>query len=335
MADIFALSGLARAGQRLQTGEVDSLFIAEFGGLVEGTIVKKSIMESFLNWRPITGTNVLTNYRNGDTQLQTLGAGSNPQPTPVDFDNVSVKVDTVMLARNAVFTLDDIQTSYDAKAQLAEEQGKVIGKFMDSVGMIKGVKAARIVAGDGTGGTTKLPSGWFGGGNTTMAAANDETDPNKLQYKIEDAVNDIEEKELDPADEGFVIYVRPKQYLALQRNDKLVNSQYSVGNGNYAEGQVLKSVGLPIRSTNRLPKAAVANHPLSNAANNYAYNLSAAEAKCVALIMSPKAVLAGASIPLQSDVYWDKGTKSWFIDSWLALAAAENNPAYASVVNAF
>lgn len=333
MADIFTLSGLAQPGQKLQSGNVDALFIAEYGGLVEGTIVKQSIMESFINWRPVEGTNTLTNYRNGETTLQKLGPGSNPQPTPVDFDNVSVKIDTVMLARNAVFTLDDIQNKYDAKAALASEQGKVIGKFIDSVGMIKGIKAARIVKGDGTGGTTKLPAGWYSGTQATLAGAGDETDPNKLQYKIEEAWATIQEKDIDPADEGFVIYVRPQQYLALLRNDKLVNSQYSMGNGDYAEGMVLKSVGLPVKSTNRLPSSAVASHPLSNAANGNAYDLSATEAKAVALIMAPRAVLAGASIPLQSNVWWDDQTKSWFIDSWLALGATENNPAFSAVVN--
>lgn len=335
MADIFTLSGLARPGQKLQSGAVDALFLAEYGGLVEGTIAKKSIMESFLQWRPVEGSNVLTNYRNGDTQLQKLGAGSNPQPTPVDFDNVSVKIDTVMLARNAVFTLDDIQNKYDAKAAMAQEQGKVIGKFIDSVGMIKGIKAARTIKGDGTAGTTKLPSGWFGGGQYGLAATGDENDPNKLQYQIENAVSGFEEKDLDPADEGMVIYVRPAQYLALLRNDKLVDSQYSTGNGNYAQGLCLKSVGLPIRSTNRLPNAAIAGHSLSNAANGNAYDLSASEAKAVALIMSPHAVLSGSSIPLQSNIWWDDGTKSYMIDSWLAIGAAENNPAYAAVVNKF
>jgi hypothetical protein len=335
MADIFTLSGLAHPAQKLQTGEVDALLLAEFGGMVEGTIGKTSIMESFLSWRPIVGTNTLTNYRNGDTVLQKLGAGSNPQPTPVDFDNVSVKVDTVMLARNAVFTLEDIQNNYDAKAALASEQGKVIAKFMDSVGMIKGIKAARIIKGDGTGGTTKLPSGWFGGGQYTLAAANDEIDPNKLQYQIENAVAGFAEKDIDAADEGMVIYVRPAQYLALSRNDKLINTQYSMGNGNYADGTVLRSVGLPIRSTNRLPSGAITGHALSNTANGNAYDLSAAEGKAVALIMSPHAVLAGSSIPLQSDMYWDKPTKTWMIDSWLALGAAANNPAYAAVINKF
>lgn len=334
MADIFTLSGLAQPGQKLGSGAADALFIEEYGGLVEGTIVKSSIMQDVLDWRPVTGTNQLTNYRNGDTQLQKLGPGSNPQPTPVDFDNISVKIDTVMLARNAVFTLDDIQNKYDAKQAMAAEQGKVIGKFMDSVGLTKGIKAARIVAGDGTAGTTKLPSGWFGGTIETLTAANDELDPNKLQFALENAVTAIEEKDIDPTEEGMVIYVRPKQYLVLSRNDKLINSQYSTGNGNYAEGTVLKSNGLHIKSTNRLPKAAVTNHPLSNAANNNAYNLSATDAKAVALIMSPRAVLAGASIPLQSHIWWDDGTKSWFIDSWLSLGATENNPAFAAVVNA-
>lgn len=335
MADIFTLSGLAQPGQKLGSGAADALFIEEYGGLVEGTIAKMSIMQDFLDWRPVTGTNTLTNYRNGDTQLQKLGPGSNPQPTPVDFDNVSVKIDTVMLARNAVFTLDDIQNKYDAKQAMAGEQGKVIGKFMDSVGLIKGIKAARIIAGDGTGGTTKLPSGWYGGYNASLAAVGDETDPNKLVYALEEAKTAIEEKDIDPEDEGMVIYVRPKQYLALSRNDKLINSQYSTGNGDYAEGMVLKATGLPIKSTNRLPKAAVTAHPLSNAANGNAYNLSASEAKAVALIMSPRAVLSGASIPLQSHIWWSDETKSWFIDSWLSLGATENNPAFAAVVNSY
>lgn len=335
MADMITLSGLALPGQKLQAGAVDALFIAEYGGLVEGTIVKQSIMQSFLNWRPVEGTNVLTNYRNGDTTLQKLTPGSSPTPAPVDFDNVSVKVDTVMLARNAVFTLDDIQSKFDARVALASEQGKVIGKFMDAVGMIKGIKAARQIKGDGTGGTTKMPSGWFSGTQANLAATGDETDPNKLQYKIEEAIFGMQEKDIDPADEGTVIYVRPQQYLALLRNDKLINSQYSTGNGEYAEGKVLKSVGLPVVSTNRLPNAAIASHPLSNAANSNGYDLSAAEAKAVALIMSPRAVLSGASIPLQSNVWWSDEAKSWFVDSWLAIGAAENNPAYAAVVNKF
>lgn len=332
MSDIYSLSGLAQPGQRLQQGEYDELFIEEFGGLVEGTIGKTSIFESFIPWRPIRGTNTLKNYRNGDTVLQTLTPGSNPQPTPVDFDDVSVTVDTVMLARNSVFTLDDLQNSYDAKVQLAQEQGKVISRFIDSVGFIKGIHAAHIVAGDGTGGTTRLPSGWEGGSVIDLDNPLDEEDPELLEAAIAEAVTQIEEKDIDPSEEGFQIYLRPRQRLALINSNKLINTDYSSGNGNFARREILKSNGLPIISTNRLPKAAVPNHPLSNARNNGAYNLTEAQARTVVLITSPRAYLAGSTIPLTSDIFWNKETKSHFIDSWLALGAAANNPAFSAVV---
>ena len=333
MADAYALSGLIQPGQRLQEGEYDELLLPTFGGLVEGTIVKQSIMQDFLAWRSVTGTNTLTNYRHGKTAIQVLTPGSNPQPTPMDFDNISLKIDTVILARANEFILHDVQNIYEAKAAVATEQGKEIGKFIDSVGIIKGIKSARQVAGDGSGGTVKLPDGWTGGTQINLTTAGDENDPNLLQYAIEGAVAAIQEKDIDPASEGFVIFVRPAQYWALARADKLINSDYSTGNGDTAQGMVLKAAGLPIRMTNRLPKAAIPNHPLSNAANNYAYNLSAAEARAVVLIMSPRAVLAGTSIPLSHDIFWDRQTKSHFIDSWLALGATENRGEFAAVVN--
>lgn len=335
MADAYALSGLIMPGQRLQAGEYDEMLLPTYGGLVEGTIVKNSIMQDFLHWRPVTGTNVLTNYRHGKTAIQVLTPGSNPQPTPMDFDNISLKIDTVILARANEFILHDIQNIYDAKVAVATEQGKEIGKFIDSVGIIKGIKAARKVAGDGSNGTVRLPDGWSGGTVVNLTASNQENDPNLLQYAIEAVVQGIQEKDIDPVSEGFVIFVRPAQYWALARADKLINSDYSTGNGDTANGMVLKAAGLPIRMTNRLPTAAIPNHPLSNASNGYAYNLTADEARAVALIMSPRAILAGTSVPLSHDIFWDKFTKSHFIDSFLSLGATENRSEFAGVVNKY
>lgn len=330
--DIFTLSGLSRPGQELGAGAVDALLLAEYAGMVEGTIAKSSKFQEWLDWRPVRGTNTLTNYRVGEATLQALTPGANPQPAANQFDDVRVKVDTVMLSRNAVFTLEDLQSKFNARAELANEQGKKIGKFIDEVGLIKLIKTARIVS-VADGGSTDLPDGWFSGEKYDLAGAGDETDSNKLQYGIEQVVSGIQEKDLDPVEEGMHIFVAPAQYLTLLRNDKLVDTQYSMGNGNYAQGMVLRSCGLPIVSTNRIPKAAVVGHPLSNAANSNGYDVSAAEAKAVAIIGAPRAILAGSTIPLTVEIWWDKQTKSWFIDSYLALGAAENNPAYAGVVN--
>ena len=52
--------------------------------------------------------------------------------------------------------------------------------------------------------------------------------------------------------DGAVCLVAPAQYYTLMRNDKLVSAEYSTGNGNYADGKVLKSNGIPIVKTNRI-----------------------------------------------------------------------------------
>ena len=38
----------------------------------------------------------------------------------------------------------------------------------------------------------------------------------------------------------------------------------------------------------------------------------------------PKALLAGETIPLTSDVYFDKKEMQWFIDSYLSFAVTPN-----------
>jgi hypothetical protein len=330
----FNTGALTRPGHQFQvdTGTVNPLHIEEYGGEVEKQIIKTSIMRSFINVKPVRGTDTVTNDRIGSTSLQAVQPGFRPVPGQVDFDNVSVKVDTIILARNNVHLLDDFQAHYNVRAELGQDHGKIIGRFFDEAILTQGVKAARIVKGDGTGGTTRLPTGWYGGVQETLAAANDEKDPDKLQRAIENMVEAVETNDVDI--EGAVLFMNPEQYYTLLRNDKLINSRYSLGNGDYAEGQVMKSCGIPVVKTNRLPQAAVSGHELSNAGNNNAYDVSAAEAKVKVLMMMPKALLAGETIPLTSKVYYSDIELQWFIDSYLAFAATPNRAEHAAVVNA-
>jgi hypothetical protein len=135
----------------------------------------------------------------------------------------------------------------------------------------------------------------------------------------------MEEDEVDL--DGAVILVKPAQYYTLLRNDKLIDSQYSLGNGDYAQGKVLKSNGLPVVKTNRIPTAAVTGHYLSNAGNSNAYDLvDGAQTDVVAIVMLPKALLAGETIPLTSKVYYMDSELQWFIDSFLSFGVTPNRP---------
>jgi hypothetical protein len=309
---------LTRPGQSLGAGAPDALMIEEYGGVVEATIAKASFMRAYVEIKPVRGTNVVTNDRIGEATLQAVTPGVTPEATGTQFDNVSVKVDTIVLARNTTFLLDDFQEHFSTREKVGIEHGKKIGKFFDEAFIIQAIKCALLDA-------TGLPAGWVGGTKVELAGASDELDATKLQKGIEDVCQAIEEKDIDL--DGGVILVKPAQYYALLRNDKLVNSQYSLGNGDYATGEVLKSCGLPVMKTNRIPSAAISGHFLSNAGNSNAYDIANGEGvDVVAIVMLPKALLAGETIPLASNVYYVDKELQWYIDSYLAFAVTPNRP---------
>lgn len=331
-------SHLSRSGQQLQvTGNastVHPLHIDQYGGQVEGTFAKKSFMRNYVNIKTIRGTDTVVNDRIGQATLAAVVPGVRPDAGVAQFDNVKVKVDTIVLARNNVALLDDFQAHYSVRSELGMEHGKTIGKFFDEAFIIQAIKAALIVAAPDNQnpgvGETALPDGWSGGTQVTLGVAGDESDPDLLQKAIEDVCQGIEEKDVDL--DGAVILVAPAEYYTLLRNDRLINSQYSMGNGDVSEGLVLKSCGLPLIKTNRIPSTAITDHFLSNTGNGAAYDVSAAEAKAKAIVMLPKALLAGETIPLTSKVYYMDSELQWFIDSYLAFGVTPNRAEHAGVV---
>lgn len=314
---------LTRPGQALGTGDYWALMLEQYGGTVEGTLSKESFMRSFVNVRPVRGTDTISNNRVGKSHLQAVNPGVRPTPTVNQFGKNSVTVDTVVLARANVFELDDLQIHFSARAEIGSEHGKEMARFVDEAFIIQGIKAAGMDA-------TGMPEGWTGGVTVDLAALGDEVDPDKLQRAIEDACQALEEADLSL--DGFVMLMRPAQYYALLRNDRLVSSDYSMGNGNYAQGNVLRSNGIPIVKTNRIPSAAITGHMLSNARNGAAYDVDATEAKTVALLMHSKTLLAGETIPLTSKVYFHDVEMQWFIDSYIAFGVAPNRPDHAAIV---
>jgi hypothetical protein len=311
-------------GQDLGSGDVWALHIEEYGGEVEGTLERMSIMRQFVNIKSVTGTDTITNDRIGNATLQAVVPGVAPTPTVTEFSNVNVVVDTIVLARNNVALLDDFQAHFAVRAELGKEHGKTIAKFFDEAFLIQAIKTALH---DGTG----LPAGWTGGIKVQLAAIGDEDDADKFQRGIEDVCQAMEEADQDL--EGAVIFVRPAQYYTLLRNEKLINSDYSTGNGDFAKGDVLRSCGLPLFKTNNIPSAPITNHFLSNPRNGNAYDIILGdETNVVAIVMLPKALLAGETIPLTSKVFYDDRELTWYIDSYLAFGVTTNRPDACGVV---
>lgn len=295
-----------------------SLLLDEFGGMVESQFAKASVLRQFVPVYRVTGTDTLVNNRVGRTQLQKLIPGVRPDPKQTGFGKAQVTIDTVVLARDSRSMLNELQVHFSARAALAEDQGKELGKFFDQAFIIQAIKGA------GQSAPTGLNGAFGAGKSVTLSLAGDESDPDKLYNAIASVIVQMEEEDIDVSE--IVIMVSPTRFDILLRNDKLVRSDYSEGNANYAQGEIYKLKGARIVKTARIPSAAITGHYLSNALNSNAYDVTATEAKTVAVILHPKSLLAGETIPLTSDIFYDKTDKTWYIDSFLAFGVNVNRP---------
>lgn len=326
----------------INSGEINPLYIDQYGGEVEHQFLKDSFMRQFFKFKSVRGTDTITNSRIGSTALQKVARGVRPTDSAPTFDNISVKVDTMVLARTTQFLLDDFLSHIDVRKEVGIEHGKEIGKFFDESFVVQGIKAAQITNQDPEG---ILLGGWepvtttgskpanivrtapnnFQGGNVVqLKAADDELDPELLVKAIHDLCLTIQKKDVDIME--AVILMRPDQYYALLENDKLLDKDFSTGNGDYASGHVLKVNGVRIQLTNRFPRAAQVGetHFLSNAGNGNAYDVTATDVECVVLFLMPKALLAGETVPLTAKVHYSDIELQWFIDSYLSYGVTPN-----------
>jgi hypothetical protein len=300
-----------------------TLLIEQYGGEVESQFKHSSIMRQYVKIRPVRGTDTITNNRVGKTTLKALVPGVRPPADNTPFGRVQLVVDTVVLARDNRSMLNEFQTHFDARMELAQDHAKVISHFFDQAFLIQGIKgslAAAPVLGDGTASKQSIGAGK----NVTLDDVGDELDPDLMEAAITGLIVEMEEEEI-PTDE-LVVFVRPTTHKVLSNSNKLISSDWSPGNGDFAKMQIERIGGVRIVKTARLPNAAIEGHFLSNTANSNAYDVSATEANVVALLLHPKSLLAGETIPLTSDMWFSREEKQWFIDSFLAFGVTVNRP---------
>lgn len=312
---------LTRPNQQNSAGDPLALVIEEFTGQVEGTIARRSVTESWLPVRPVKGTATVSNYAVGEATLGKVVPGEAPAAAGADFSKLSLTIDTVVYARNALPLLDVFQTNFDARKEIATEHGKKIAKFKDESFFIQAAKAAQLA-------TSPYGSNGHLGGNTyTFAAAADRLDPAKLYRAYAELFTKFENKDVDPIADDLVIFATPEQYYTLLQSEQLTNGEYITAEGNSVQTKVLSAFGVPVISTNNIPQRliGVGGHSLGAA-------FEGDFTKIVGLVFSPRALLAGETIPLESDVFYDKLFKSWFVDSHLSYSVTPNRPEYAGAI---
>jgi len=304
--------------------------IEEYGGVVDAQIAKRSIMRQFVSMHSIRGTDTKTVRRMGDSTLQSINevnAGRRRGSTTRNFDRAQVVVDTIVLARDKRTLLNEFQTDFSARREIGMDHGKTIAKFFDAALLNMGIKSAllNVVAGVSAGikgiQGRDLGDAFKSGYHTELAVAGDELDPDALYKAFEKVIVNMQENDVDT--DETALFLRPRQHAVLLNNDKLVNRNFSRDSGDFADGTIRTLMGVPLVPTARL---ADTNIDLSILGNGTEYVLAGIEANAVGLIMHPNSVLGGETLPLTSDVHYEKLELSRFIDSYLAFGAAPRRP---------
>lgn len=309
--------------QALGTGDELALAIEQYTGIVEGTIARKSAVQGFVPMRTVRGTSTITNEGIGESTLQKVTPGAVPDGNVTEHNRVNLTVDTLILARNTLPLLDSFQKNYDVRSEIGQEHGKKIAKFWDQALFIQAAKAAAL--GASAFGTL---DGHSGGSTKTLAAAGDATDPAALYSAISDLFATMEGKDVDPATDDVMLALRPAAFYALMDAEQIVNGTYTTASGNVINGaKILKAFGVPVVSSNNVPNSVVSSHLLSNTRNSNAYDGDFS--KLVAVAFSPRALLAGETIPLTTSVFYEELTKLWYVDAHLSFGATPNRAEYA------
>lgn len=332
-ANVFGATAPVNQNQINQAGPLDALITAQFSGEVEHTMMEESVLEKFIPRRAVKGTNTLTKKAIGRGKLQKLNRGEAPDGTQVDFSKASVTVDTVILSRHSLWDLDVIQTDIDSRKEIAVEQGQEIAEFIDQTFCIAGAHAAAMTkSAYAQGSTTGKPEGHFGGTQVKMATAGDEADPAKFYHKIGELVKEMRKKKVNVRTAKSILIVGPDQYHVLMDSEQIVNGDYKTSDGNkLSDIPQFKAWGIPVVESIHLPDGVVKDHFLSNAQNKNFYDGDFTG--LLALLISPKALLAGESIPLTSKVWYSDAAKCWFVDSWMSFAVGLDRVEYAGRID--
>lgn len=321
---------ITRPMQANGTGDELAIATEEYGSMVEHTVERRSALEGFVEMRAVRGTTTLTDFAIGEAELARLTPGETPAANPVEFNKASITVDTVVLARATLPLLDVFQTSYDARREIAIEHGRKIAKFRDESLFIQAAKAAQMTNSRFHDGTNEL-KGHKGGSVEVLSAAADIEDPALLYSAFGRLFTQMEQKDVEPQMDDVVVAVRPKEFYTLMDCEQIINGTYVTSNGTKIEGiPMFKAWGCPVIKSNNIPQGVIANHLLSTARNGNAYNGDFS--KLGALAFSARALLGGETIPLTSDVYYEKVEKMWFVDSHLSYAVTPNRAEFAGAI---
>lgn len=239
------------------------IHLEEYKGLIDGEFKYNSLFQSHNLADKVVLNN--TNTYRWDRDGASVAKGRSPGEELDAQRFINEKVTTVIERAVYVRHVEDEQdtwTAPDRMQRIARSQGQALARAYDQAGMTKLIHASEWKAPA----DLKKSGAFHDGLNTTLTGFAAEQDAKARAEMILEGVDNMilhaYETDQDADLSQFQILISPKWFNDLMKHDKLINMDFSSGNGNFAQRQIAVLNGIKIMETPRLDfRAVTADNP--------------------------------------------------------------------------
>lgn len=291
----------------LYTSIVDTKF--DYENIFKSLSTQKSVADR---------SNTVRMDRLAGGQIRARKAGDDVIPDRILSDKLNIVVEVMMYTRNHIDYVDD-WTAPDYWTEMANNNGTDFALAYDEAHIIRLQKARSWVA------PAHLSNSFYNGlsVNVTLAApsaggvalteAELEANAAALQQAHGALVNELIRRRVPLSD--AITLVSTSVYSDLLHSTKLMSTEFSLGNGNFAQRRIAEMNGIPVVESIAFPTSANANHMLSTAGNSNAFNVTADDLKAQMIVFSKSQSLVTVNArEWETDLWDDKEHKSYVLD---------------------
>lgn len=288
-----------------------------FEGEIDTAFGYQSFFRANSNFRSVQDrSNTIRIDRMGTLSIKSRKSGDALDSQRVLNDKLIVTVDTVTYARTPIDFQDD-WTAPDTLPELGRLHGTEHAKLFDQAHIIQLMKCRDFVA------PAHLAGAFYNGiEKTAQINADKAVYAENIQEAHAAGITELINRDLGADLSEAITLVPPEIFDVLLHSNKLMNVDFSAGNGNFAMRRMAFINGVRIVETPRFPSAAIVAHQLGTA-----FNVDADDVACKMLTYIPRLCLVAVEArPLTVQQWVDQKEFATILDSYAMYTIGQRRP---------